>query len=131
MLARVAGVGHRVHVIGQVSEADLAALYSRAVAVAVPSRAEGFGFPVVEAMAHATPVVISDDPALVEVAGGASIVAPVGDAEALGSQLASLVSDETRRQELIGLGLTRVQQFSWEIAARTMWSLYASSDLSG
>ena len=82
------GVADRVRVVGRVDDTDLAALYAGALAVVVPSRAEGFGLPVVEAMSLGVPVVTSDDPALVEVGGGAGPVAPVGDLEALAAAIA-------------------------------------------
>ena len=91
-LARAAGVGDRVTVVGRVPDADLAALYDGARALAVPSRAEGFGLPVVEAMSVGVPVVTSDDPALLEVGDGLAGVAPVGDAGALAERLAEAVA---------------------------------------
>ena len=123
-LARAAGVGGRVLVTGRVSDPDLASLYAGARVLAMPSRAEGFGFPVVEAMAHGIPVVSSDDPALVEVGGGATLVAPVGDVAALSVALAAAAADGGPRDALVARGVTRVQHFTWASTAREMWSLY-------
>ncbi|HVU71556.1 MAG TPA: glycosyltransferase family 1 protein, partial [Mycobacteriales bacterium] len=76
-LARSAGLAPgRVQPLGRLDDPDLAVTYARASAVLVPSRDEGFGLPVVEAMAHGTPVVVADVPALVETAGGAAEVVP-------------------------------------------------------
>jgi glycosyltransferase involved in cell wall biosynthesis len=121
-LAAAAGVGPRVHVVGMVSDADLAAVYAGAQALALPSRAEGFGLPVLEAMSHDVPVVTSDDPALVEVAGGAGLVAPVGDVGALAQELARAI--ETH-DALVARGRVRVRGFTWERTARRMWQEYA------
>ena len=66
----------RLHVLGRIDDEDLSAVLRRATVLAVPSRAEGFGLPVLEAMAVGTPVVHTDVPALVEVAGGTGLVVP-------------------------------------------------------
>jgi len=111
-----------VQLLGRVTDPDLAVAYSRASVVLVPSRAEGFGLPALEAMAHGVPVVVSEVPALVEVAGGAAVVVPCGDAEALASGVAAAL---TRRAELSAAGLERVTSFTWDAAARACWELYA------
>lgn len=114
----------RVRALGRVSDADLAALLHGAAAVVVPSRAEGFGLPVLEGMAAGVPVVTSDDPALVEVGGGATAVAPVGDAEALAAVLARVVGEEDLRADLVRRGTGRAAEFSWTGAAERLWELY-------
>jgi len=116
----------RVRVLGRVDDADLAVLLDRATALLMPSRAEGFGLPVIEAMARGTPVVISAAPALVEVAGGAAVVVPVGDAGALAVALDQLTGDPGRRVELAAAGRRRAAEFSWTAAGRSLWSAYAS-----
>ena len=114
----------RVRVLGRVSDADLAVLLDRATAVVVPSRAEGFGLPVLEAMAAGAPVVTSDDAALVEVGGGAPVVVPVGDEAALARTLCEVVTDPVRRAAMSAAGLERAAAYTWESAAAATWKLY-------
>jgi glycosyltransferase involved in cell wall biosynthesis len=114
----------RVRLLGRVPDAELAVLLRRATAVVVPSRSEGFGLPLLEAMAAGAPVVTSDDPALVEVGGGAAAVAPVGDERALAELLCDVVSDPVRRRRMAEAGRLRAEAYTWEQAARATWKLY-------
>ena len=125
-LARDAGVPPgRVHVLGRLEDADLAVAYAGAAALLVPSRDEGFGLPVVEAMAHGTPVVVTDVPALVETAGGAADVVPVGDAAALAAAAAVAV-DPTRRAERADAARTVAARHRWPAAAERLWTVLRS-----
>lgn len=126
-LAERAGVGRRVVVTGPVDEPDLACLYAGARALAMPSRAEGFGFPVLEAMAYGVPVVTSSDPALVEVGAGAALVVSTGEAPALGEALAQVAADGPERDRLVAAGRRRAAELTWERTARRMWELYAQA----
>jgi glycosyltransferase involved in cell wall biosynthesis len=120
--ARRLGLGDRVRVLGRVSDEDLAVLMARATALVVPSRAEGFGLPLLEAMTLGTPVVTSPVPALVEVAGGASVVAADDD---LPGALRSVVEDASVRQRLAAAGPERAKAFTWDRAADALWAIYA------
>jgi glycosyltransferase involved in cell wall biosynthesis len=103
--------------LGHVPDDDLPALYAGAEAFVLPSVYEGFGLPVLEAMASGTPVVAADATALPETCGGAArLVAP--DAEALREALTELVADGAERARLRALGLERARAFTWERTAR-------------
>ena len=120
--ARRLGIADRIRVLGRVPDEDLAVLMARATALVMPSRAEGFGLPLLEAMSLGTPVVTSPAPALVEVAGGASLVATDDE---LAAALQSVVQDQAQRERMAAAGRARAAAFSWDIAADALWALYA------
>jgi glycosyltransferase involved in cell wall biosynthesis len=107
--------------VGEVPDAELAALYRGARAVLYPSLYEGFGLPVLEAMACGTPVVTSRGTAMEEVAGGAAVLADPLDASALAEALAEV---DSRRPELVRLGLERAREFSWTRSADAVAALW-------
>jgi alpha-1,3-rhamnosyl/mannosyltransferase len=104
--------------LGYVGDAPLLALYREARFLVFPSLYEGFGLPLLEAMAVGCPVVCSDLPVFREVAGAAAEYAPANDSAAWVDALLRVESDAERRAELRRLGLERATSFEWERAAR-------------
>ncbi len=109
---------------GYVSDARLHDLLSRASVFAFPSLDEGFGIPVLEAMAWGVPVLTSNRSALPEVAGDAALLANPLDIESITQALRALTTDEALRAKLRDRGLRRAQQFRWEKAVRKTWDVY-------
>lgn len=104
-------VADRTRPIGWV--ADLAAVYRGADAFLMPSRAEGFGLPLLEAMACGTPVVSYDNTCLAEVVGDAGTLVPDGESLELGRALVELLDDPGRAAQLTERGLARAARYSW------------------
>lgn len=113
-----------VRILEAVSDSDLAALYSMALALVTPSLYEGFGFPPVEAMAYGLPVIVSDGGSLPEIVSGAGIVVPATDVDALASAMLRLARDEALREEYAQRSLMRAKRFSWEDTARRTLGIY-------
>jgi glycosyltransferase involved in cell wall biosynthesis len=116
--------GDALRLVGYVPTTDLPALYSAADAFAFPSLAEGFGLPVIEAMACGTPVLISTAPALAELAGAAAFAVDPLDQPALAAALERLLTDTALRERLCASGLQRAQLYSWDTAARQTLAVY-------
>jgi glycosyltransferase involved in cell wall biosynthesis len=104
--------------LGYVEKDELAELYRGAAAVVLPSRFEGFGLPVLEAMACGTPVVGTNEPALVEVANGAAVLVP---REQLADGVRTALAE---RERLVAAGLARARLFSWAETARRTADVY-------
>ncbi|MFZ8844455.1 MULTISPECIES: glycosyltransferase family 4 protein [Thermoflexus] len=116
-LARAWGLEEVIRCIGPVDEADKPALYRGASAFLYPSRYEGFGLPVLEAMACGVPVVASEIPALAELAGDAAYLVPPDDARGMAGALIAVLVDAHLGQTLRERGLRRAAQFSWRACA--------------
>jgi glycosyltransferase involved in cell wall biosynthesis len=115
-----------VHFIGFADEGDLPALYSGAVCCVFPSLYEGFGLPVLEAMACGTPVVTSNLSSLPEVAGDAALLVDPYQIEAIVNAIQQLIDDTTLRQTLIEKGQQRAGQFTWAKSARQLRQIYTT-----
>jgi glycosyltransferase involved in cell wall biosynthesis len=118
------GLASRVVFTGRVSDAELAALYAAAAVFAFPSRYEGFGIPLVEAMAFGLPAVAGDVPALREVAGDAAVLVDPDDVDALAVHLEALATDAALRARLSAAGPNRARDFSWERTAAATRAAY-------
>ncbi|MCP2255869.1 Glycosyltransferase involved in cell wall bisynthesis [Prauserella aidingensis] len=117
----------RLRVLGALPDADLVVVLRGASVLAVPSLAEGFGLPVLEAMAEGVPVVHSDAPALVEVAGGAGRCVPRGDDDALATALREVLACGDLADTLVRAGRRRARAFTWRKAAEAIWRLHTAS----
>ena len=117
-------LSEHVKFLDYVSDADLPLLYKAADVLAMPSISEGFGIPVVEAMASGTPVVCSIGGSLPEIAGDAALVVDPYDVESLGEALLRLTRDVTLRETLAARGLERVKAFTWDASARAHLDVY-------
>ncbi|MEM7352099.1 MAG: glycosyltransferase family 1 protein [Acidobacteriota bacterium] len=113
-----------VHLIGRVEEDELAMRYSAAALFAYPSLAEGFGLPVVEAMACGTPVLTAGASAMSEVAGGAARLVDPLDVGAIRQGLDELLRDPEERHRLSALGRRRAAEFSWRRTAQQTLEIY-------
>lgn len=103
-----------VNFVGAVAETKLPSLYRGAEALIFPSLYEGFGLPVLEAMACGTPVVTASSTALPEVAGDAAMLVDPTSVEQIAAAMLRIVSDTSLRQQLREKGLSRAAQFSWD-----------------
>ncbi len=109
--------------LGYFSDEHLPLLYGGADAFVLPSLAEGFGLPVLEAMACGTPVICSDTTALPEIAGGAARLVPPLEVEAWTEAIDSVVSDPELRRNMSGAGIERASRFSWSRTSGAVRSL--------
>ena len=123
-LIRKLGLESKVVLAGRIPEEDKAILYSASTALVFPSLYEGFGMPVLEAMACGTPVVTSKLSSLPEVAGDAALMVDPTDVEALAGAMVRMVNDRSLRDELAGKGLRRASEFRWEDSAMKTLEVY-------
>ena len=113
-----------IKVTGYADEAALRDLYLRAAVFAFPSLDEGFGLPVLEAMAAGMPVLTSNRGALPEVSGDAALAVDPSSVEAIADGLCKLTADEGLREAMASRGLARSALFTWEEAVRRTWEVY-------
>jgi glycosyltransferase involved in cell wall biosynthesis len=127
------GLTGHVRRLGRIPERDLIALYTEAVALTFPSRYEGFGLPVLEAMSDGCPVLAADATALPEAVGGAGVLLPPDDAVAWADAMVRVLTDPAFAASLTSAGLDRIESFDWSRSARTQIDVYrrAISDRSG
>ena len=112
----------KIEITGYVTREELERLYGQASIFAFPSLDEGFGIPVLEAMAHGVPVLTSNRPALAEIAGDAAILVDPLEIDAIAGQLTNLMQNSQLREQLQKKGMIQARQFTW---ARTVHETYA------
>jgi glycosyltransferase involved in cell wall biosynthesis len=122
--ARLAPLGSRVRRLGFVSGVDLVALYAGATVFCFPSLREGFGLPVIEAMAAGAPVIASNDAAVAEVGGDAALLIDPTDHDGWVDALRSVLDDPTLADRLAAAGRARARTFTWERAAAQTLAAY-------
>ncbi|MDP9073436.1 MAG: glycosyltransferase family 4 protein [Actinomycetota bacterium] len=120
-------LGPRLRMLGRAGDTQLRALYAGARLFAFPSRHEGFGLPVLEAMVQGTPVVCADIAALREVTGEAARLVAPGDVDAWSQALLELLTDDPARHQLAVAGRARAAVFSWERTVSETRAVYAEA----
>ena len=121
---RAAGVARSVSILGYIDDALLGALYRHCLAYVFPSSYEGFGLPILEAMASGAPTLTSTLSALGEIAGDAALTLPGIERELLASGIARIASDSELRSTLRARGLEHVKAFTWERCAKQTLKCY-------
>lgn len=125
--ARDLGLAERLVRTGRIQREDLDALYWGARALLFPSRFEGFGLPVLEAMVRNCPVLAADATALPEVVGGAGLLIDPRDATAWTKAMIEILDDDALRSRLIEAGRDRATRYSWSDAAESLENSYAAA----
>jgi len=116
--------GVRLEILGHVSDARLRSLYTGAAAFIFPSRYEGFGLPVLEAMACGAPVIASDAASIPEAGGEAALYFPVGDARALAAVIERVLTDDVLAARLREAGLKRAEAMPWDTTAEQTLEIF-------
>jgi glycosyltransferase involved in cell wall biosynthesis len=114
----------RVRLLGPVADADLPALYAAATVFVLPSQYEGFGLPVLEAMACGAPVACSNTSSLPEIAGEAAITFDPYSADAISAAIGQLLGDGGLRRQMAQLGMEQAVRFTWEKTAAQTLQVY-------
>jgi glycosyltransferase involved in cell wall biosynthesis len=117
-------ISDKVHFTGYVEQADLPLIYNMADVFIYPSVYEGFGLPVLEAMACGTPVITSNVSSMPEIIGDAGVLLAPSDSQALARSLLELINDPVERQRLSIRGLERAASFTWNRTAEKTIAVY-------
>ncbi len=118
------GIQNELSITGYISREELRILYSFSACFVFPSIYEGFGMPILEAMACGAPVICSNSSSLPEVAGNAAITLDPLDVEGFSAWMETIITNEDLRRKLVQKGFERVKTFSWEEAARKTLKIY-------
>ena len=110
--------------LGDLTNKELMAIYQRAAVLVTPSRAEGFGLPVIEAMANGCPVIAADSGSLPEIVSNAGLIVPTNDPSGIADAIHRVMNTPELRQHLTAAGRARAASFTWAETARNMVVLY-------
>jgi glycosyltransferase involved in cell wall biosynthesis len=123
-LAHELGIAGSVKDLHHLSDEELVCAYNGADVLALPSLYEGFGLPVLEAMACSTPTVVSAGGSLPEIAGNASVIVDPCGPESLAEALSEVISDPEKKRDLVAKGRINLQRFSWRSAGSKTLAVY-------
>ncbi|MFH0957431.1 MAG: glycosyltransferase family 1 protein, partial [Pseudomonadota bacterium] len=126
-LSKSTGLGKQIIFLGSIDDADIVALYKSATALIFPSLFEGFGLPVVEAMACGCPVVTSTRGSLAEISGNASLVVDPENVDEISKAMTTMEKDQFARSSFIDKGLERSKHFSWDKSAEEIVKVFKSA----
>lgn len=118
------GMEERIVCLGHVPDEELVLLYNGASLMVYPSLYEGFGLPILEAMACACPVICSNTSSMPEVAGDAAILISPEDVDGMAKAIDDILQNESLAQQLVKKGIARASEFSWDITARETMSIF-------
>jgi alpha-1,3-rhamnosyl/mannosyltransferase len=125
-ILELAAAVSNIRFLGYIPQTDYAPLLAAASLFVFPSKFEGFGIPVLEAMGSGVPVACSDLPVLREVAGDSAVFFNPDESRAIAGALQQLINQKDLRQDLVAKGLERAQKFSWEKCAQETWEYIVS-----
>jgi len=123
-MARSLGVADRIHFAGQLSDGEIRACFQHALFFAFPSLIEGFGLPVLEAMASGCPVLTSNCSSLAEIAGEHAVLVDPQASASIAAGMQRLLTDPELRQQLAGRGQHRAANFTWQASAEQTLQVY-------
>lgn len=123
-LARDLGIAESVRDLGRISDAEVLGTYNAAEMLLLPSFYEGFGFPILEAMACGVPTVVSSGGSIPEVAGDASMICDPHEPDSFAGAIETLLTDTRRRADLISLGQDRTKRFTWRETGKQTLKVY-------